>query len=254
MATPTASIRLKRLRQRFGINAPKLAIRTHVAWYWRVLAAIAVLSLSLAIAGWIYDAGRRFAGFDIQESSREITSLRERLLGLEDELVRLRSVAGTGDSVRLIEKSTRQQLAVQIKTLEAENAALKEDLAFFEGLVPATEMGGESGIRINRLRVEPETVDGQYRYRMLLVNNAGSAAKNFSGSLQLLVRVQVAGKDAIITVPPELQQDLRGFQFEIKRFQRAEGVFSVPPGSVVKSVEARLLQGGSVRARQSVTF
>jgi hypothetical protein len=47
---------------------------------------------------------------------------------------------------------------------------------------------------------------------------------------------------------------MQKFNFEIKHFQRAEGVFSVPPGAVVKSVEARLLQDGVVRARQSVTI
>ena len=43
MATSGASVKFKRLRQRFGISAPKLAIRTHVAWYWRALAIIANL-------------------------------------------------------------------------------------------------------------------------------------------------------------------------------------------------------------------
>lgn len=57
MATSSAAVKLKRLRQRFGISAPRVAIRTHVAWYWRALATVVVLSLSLALAAWIYDAG-----------------------------------------------------------------------------------------------------------------------------------------------------------------------------------------------------
>jgi hypothetical protein len=61
MSTSGVSVKLKRLRQRFGISAPKLAIKTHVAWYWRALALMAILSLSFAISMWIYDAGRRIA-------------------------------------------------------------------------------------------------------------------------------------------------------------------------------------------------
>ncbi len=50
MATPGASVKLKRLRQRFGINAPKLAIKTLAVWYWCALAVIVILS---ALAAWI---------------------------------------------------------------------------------------------------------------------------------------------------------------------------------------------------------
>ena len=41
-----------------------MTVKTHVAWYWRMLGLVAVLSCSFALAAWIYDAGRRFAGFD----------------------------------------------------------------------------------------------------------------------------------------------------------------------------------------------
>jgi hypothetical protein len=254
MATAGTSVKLKRLRQRFGISAPKLSIRTHVAWYWRVLATVAVLSVSLAFAAWIYDAGRRIAGFHSEESSREIQTLRERAAELDQELAKLRSIAGSGESSLQIERATQQQLSRQVKALEAENAGLKQDLAFFEGLIPASESGGEVGVKISRLRVEPESVAGQYRYRMLVVHNGGRQTKEFRGTLQFLVKVQQAGKDVMIAFPSEAEQGSQKFSLEIKHFQRAEGVFSVPKGAVVKSVEARLLQDGVVRARQSVTI
>lgn len=254
MAIAGTSVKLKRLRQRFGISAPKLLIRTHVAWYWRVLATVAVLSVSLAFAAWIYDAGRRIAGFHSGESTREIQTLKERVADLDEELRKLRSIAGSGESALQIERATQQQLARQVKTLESENAGLKQDLAFFEGLIPASETGGEVGVKINRLRIEPESIAGQYRYRMLLVHNGGRQVKDFRGALQLVVKVQQGGKDVMITIPSEAEQGSQRFGIEIKHFQRAEGVFLVPAGAVVKSVEVRLLQDGVVRARQSVTI
>jgi hypothetical protein len=254
MAVAGTSVKLKRLRQRFGISAPKLSIRTHVAWYWRALATVAVLSVSLAFAAWIYDAGRRIAGFQSGESTREIQALRERVVELDEELSKFRSIAGSGESTLQIERATQQQLARQVKVLESEKAGLKQDLAFFEGLIPASESGGEVGVKISRLRIEPENVSGQYRYRMLLVHHGGRQVKEFKGSLQLLVKVQHGGKDVMITFPPDSDQGVRKFDIEIKHFQRAEGVFMVPAGAVVKSVEARLLQDGVVRARQSLTI
>jgi hypothetical protein len=254
MATSGASVRLKRLRQRFGISAPKLAIRAHVAWYWRALMIIAILSVSLALAAWIYDAGKRIAGFQSNESVREIQSLRDHVMELDAELTKLRSLAGSGESSLQIERATQKQLSFQVKALEVENAALKEDLAFFEGLMPASEVGDEVGARIDHLRIEPDGASGEYRYRMLVVNNGGRQAKEFKGALQLLVKVQQEGKDVMITVPSTTEQNSQRFRFEIKHFHRLEGAFSVPVGAVVISVEARLLQDGIVRARQSVTL
>ena len=254
MATSSLTLTLKRLRQRFGISAPKVAIRTHVAWYWRALAMIGVLSISLAIAAWIYDAGRRIAGFDSHESVREIQALRNYVMEVDDELTRLRSLAGAGESSLQIERATQMQLSSQVKSLEIENAALKQDLAFFEELMPSADLGEEVGVKIDRLRIAQEGSSGEFRYRMLVVNNGGRKAKAISGTLQLLVKVQLAGKDVMITVPSAKESNQQRFQFEIKHFHRLEGVFSVPAEAVIKNVEARLLQDGVIRAKQSVTF
>src|SRR6059036_1139486 len=68
---------VKQFRQRFGISAPKMTVQTHVAWYWRWLGMLVFLSLALALAAWMYDAGRRFAGFDRSELQNEFARLRE---------------------------------------------------------------------------------------------------------------------------------------------------------------------------------
>ncbi len=76
---------LRRFRSRFGISAPRVAVRTHIPWYLRALATIAILSISIALAGWVYDAGRKIAGFDRRETEQEITALRSRVEELEQE-------------------------------------------------------------------------------------------------------------------------------------------------------------------------
>jgi hypothetical protein len=161
MAVAGTSVRLKRLRQRFGIRAPKVAIRTHVAWYWRALATIALTSVSLALAAWIFDAGREIAYFQSGTSGKEIQGLRLRIIELETDLNKTRTIADSSESSLRMEGATQQQLARQVSVLESENANLKQDLAFFEsmGSAPATE--GDAGVSISRLRVEPEAISGQ---------------------------------------------------------------------------------------------
>ena len=253
MATPGASVRLKRLRQRFGISAPKLAIKTHVAWYWRVLAGTVILSVSLALTAWVYDAGRRIAGFHSDESTREIQSLSNHVMELDTELTKLRSLAGSGESSLQIERVTQQQLVRQVRALEIENAAQKEDLAFFEGLILSSEAGEGAGMRIDNLRISQDGSPGEYRYRMLVLNG-GRQAKELKGSLQLLVKIRLGDKDAMITLPSATEPVPQRFLFDIKHFHRLDGVFSVPPEAVIIGIEARLLQEGVVRAKQSATL
>lgn len=253
MAVTATAVKLKRLRQRFGISAPKVAVRTHVAWYWRAAAVVAMLSVSLALAAWIYDAGRNIAGFDSATTSEVLGVLRARTSELEAEVRALRGIASGADSNLKIERAAQQQLVQQVRMLEAENAALKQDLAFFEGLVPDS-IGAEQAVRINRFRVEPDGANGQYRYRLLLTHNASRQQKEFHGKLQFLLKVQQGGKDAMIAVPAESDTDRQRFALEVKYFLRAEGALPVPPGAVLKSVEARILQDGVVRARQTINL
>lgn len=250
MATSGTSLKIKRFRQHFGISAPKLAIRTQVAWYWRALKIIAILSLSLAISAWVYDAGRRIAGFNSDESVREIQALRNHVMDLDTELGKLRSLAETGNNSLQIERTTLKQLTQQTKLLEAENAALKEDLAFFESLIPSTETADAAGVRIENLRAIPIGEAGEYRYQMLLVNKQ----KVFKGSLQLQIKVQQNGKDAMIFLPDEAEKPPQRFDVEFKSFHRVEGKFSLPKGAAIKEIEARLLQDGKVRSKQVITL
>lgn len=251
MAVARASLKLRRFRRRFGISAPRLAISAHVEWRWRILAALAALLLAAGVSAVAYEFGLRAAsgGGDV-----DARTLQQRLAEVEAEVLQLRSAAVAGESSLQIERVAQQQLAKQVRALEAENGALRDDLAFFEGLIPASESPLDASLRIHRLRVEPDATPGQYRYRMLLVNNGGKPQKEFRGALQLLVKVQGQGGDAIISVPSGAEQASERFRIEIKHFQRVEGGFSVPPGAVVKAVEARLMQGGEVLARQSVNL
>ncbi|MBI4742466.1 MAG: hypothetical protein HY777_13155 [Betaproteobacteria bacterium] len=252
MATTGASVKLKRLRQRFGIRAPKVAIKTHVAWYWHALATVAIASVTLAFAAWIFGAGKGFPGFQSGSSEQEIEALKLRVGELESELGKVRSVADSSESRISMERATQRQLVRQVGMLESENANLKQDLAFFESMGMVAAADGENGVNISRLRVEPESRSGQYRYRMLLVHKGGRQTKESRGALQLLVKVQQEGKDAMIAFPSEAERDSQQYRYEVRHFQRAEGVFSVPAGAVVKGVEVRLVQDGVVRARQSV--
>ncbi len=240
---------LRSLRRRFGISAPKMTVRTHVAWYWRWLGMVLLASLSLALALWIYDAGRRFAGFDRSEIEQEVKTLRESSARLDVEAEQLRAVANASESRLKIEQSAQTQLALQVKTLEEENRRLKEDLAFFENLGPATNK-----LSINRFTVQKDVLPGEYRYRLLVLLGGAARDRQFQGGLQLVVNVQSQGRNGMIVLPDRSQAENNNFRLNFKYFQRVEGTFRVPDQSKIRSVQVRVMEQGSnhVSAEQSV--
>ena len=124
------------------IAAPKMSVRTHIPWYLRALFWIVVLSVSTAFAAWIYDAGRKFAGFDKDEVQQELTDLRARTAALTQENARLRADQDSSGSKLAIEQTTQRNLAAQVQTLESENTRLREDLAMFEGMMASERQEG----------------------------------------------------------------------------------------------------------------
>ena len=240
---------LKKFRQRFGISAPRMTVQTHVAWYWRMLGLVVILSCSFALAAWIYDAGRRFAGFNRGEAELELSQLRESVGRLTLETAAMRASVNAGDSKLQIERTAQTQLARQVKALEDENARLKEDLAFFENLIPGEQR--DNTLLVNRFRVDPGALPGEFRYRLLLLQG-GPRDKPFQGNLQLLVTLQEDGKDAIITLPEE--GAAQAYKISFKYFQRVEGTFRVAPGAHVRMVRVRIFETGSTQVRATQSF
>ncbi|OFZ87057.1 MAG: hypothetical protein A2V78_14220 [Betaproteobacteria bacterium RBG_16_64_18] len=239
---------LKRIRGRFGISAPKLTVRTHVAWYWRWLGMVAALAVSLVVAAWLYDAGRRFAGFDRRETEQELTQLRATVARLEEETRRLRAISDASESRLKIEQAAQAQLGTQVKAIEEQNTRLKEDLAFFENLTPAVDKPS-----IHRFRVEPDALPGEYRYR-LLVLQSGRRDRAFQGSMQLVVSLQENGLDATIVIPDQASANDPAYRLQFKYFRRVEGTFRVSPTAKVLSVQARVYEHGSDQVRASQSF
>ena len=253
VARSRTALKLRRLRSRFGIAAPRVTVRTQIPWYWRALLGIVVLGLGLALAGWTYDAGRRFAGFDRSESENEISTLRERTQRQEEEIAHLREIANSSESRTQMDRATVERLTLQVKTLEEQGIQLKEDLAVFESLAS----GGDSsaGINLLRLRVEPEAAPGRYHYRLLVSTYGSDAKQEFKGVLQFHVTVlDAAGHTTVLMLPKPDDPDAAKFSVSFRAFRSIEGTMRLPPDVVPKRVEARLLRSGSVVASRTVAL
>lgn len=235
-------------QRRMTISAPKMTIKRQMPWPLMALLWAVVLGGGAALAVWTYELGRTnlpgFAG----DASEQIATLSEQVKKLSAENERLLGSTGASQNELKIAQAAQAQLATQVKNLEAENNRQKEDLAFFDNLLP-TNLGAP-GITIQRFKAELAG-PRQVRYRVLVMQG-GNSTIQFAGNLQLSVTIWQAGKSSIINFPESNSTDLARYKLAFKYYQRVEGVLNVPEGATIKAVAVRVLDRGQVRAQQSV--
>ena len=229
----------------FGISAPRMSVRAAVPWYLRWLILIALTLVILFLSRAAYDFGKKFAGFDQSEADQEVQRLSETSAKMQQELAKMRGELAQSERQLQMERATYADLVKQMKTLTEENAGLKEDLAFFQTLMPSG--GKEGGVAVNRFMVQNDALPGEYRYRLLLTQT-GQRSKDFQGSLQFVVNLQQDTRKIVMTLPAEGEAD-KAIKLNFRFYQRVEGTFRVTSGAVVKSVQVRVFENGSTEPK-----
>ncbi|MEJ1959482.1 MAG: DUF6776 family protein [Nitrosomonadales bacterium] len=233
---------LRLIKRKFGISAPRLAVRPHVPWYVRWAIALPFVLLACGLVWWAFDSGLELAGFHRGQAEHELTQLREQVAALKDENAKLSSQAASFESQAQVEHAANQETGKQLKALNEENALIQEDLAFFQSMSLSGDHAEE--LSIHRLKVEHDALPGEYRYRLLLVQSGAERAKEFQGNLQVLVNTQHNGQKAVMVFPPENLAADAAYQLKFKYYQRVEHSFQLPPDTSLDSIQVRIFERG----------
>ena len=231
-------MRFKLLRRRLTISAPRMAVRSALPWPLRWALVAIVLGFCASISLWAFEFGKTIAGLDAG-AREELVRLRGDAEKLREERDKAQSIINTSHSLITAEKTAQERLAAQIKALEAENRALRDDLGFFEKLIPSS--GGE-GIAIRGLHAE--VLGGQLKWQVLVMQPTKNAAE-FRGKLELSVSGLLNGKPWSLDLPG-------GPKLQFRQYQRIAGMAELPAQAVVKNVSARLVDGTATRAVQTI--
>lgn len=237
-------------RRTTALSARRVAVRPDVPWYLRLLYLAAGASAAVIVAwgGLVFFGGRA----QHPEAERDVARMRGELHAQAAELAELRSKLAQADRQLQIDRAASADLVKQVKSLSFDNAQLKEDLAFFQSLMSASTQSpkagssgpGEGGISVNRFRLQPEPVAGEYRYQMLLVQS-GQRVQEFQGKLQFVLDIQEDGRRHVLLLPAAAESDARDYQLKFRFFQRVEGSFKLAPGSVLKGMQVRVFENGA---------
>ena len=233
-------MKLRLFRRRLTISAPRMAVRSHTPWPLRWLLAALMLGISAAVALWAFELGKSIAGLD-SGAKQELVQLREEVQELREERDKAQSVSNTAQSLMTAEKAAVEKLAVQIRLLETENRRLSDDLGFFEQLLPASN---SAGISIRGLSAE--MIDSSKLKWQVLVIQPGRNAPEFKGRLELSFNGQLAGKAWSVKLPSGAQN------LQFKQYRRMEGVLDLPANAVLSTVSARVVEGSTTRAEQTI--
>lgn len=233
-------MKFRLFRRRLTISAPRMAIRSALPWPLRWAMGAVMLGFSAAIALWTFDLGVSLAGLD-KDAKLELTRLREEVAVLRTERDKSQSIANTSGSLMTAEKAAQEKMAAQIRQLEADNRLLRDDLGFFEKLVPA---GGVESAAIRSLQAEVLS-DVQIKWQVLVIQPVKNAPV-FNGKLELTFNGTLDGKPWTAGLPGGVQP------LQFKQYRRIEGVLDLPPQAVVKTVTAKVVEGTAVRSVQTV--
>lgn len=231
---------LRARRRKYSMASRRMAVRTHVAWYWRGLFISLALGAGVALAWLIYGVGGQAPGQGRGVSEPSLEQLMARISQLEMENENLRSARVKIDRHTQIDAEVLRNLEGDLKALQDENATLKEELAFVRGIAAS-----QSGALIVQRFTVKNDVPGFYRFHLLLVQ-AGRKENMFRGRLQLVVTASGSGGRSTQTFPANAASD-ENYTISLKSYQNIEGRFQLPPGQVAKSVEARIYGEGSTQ-------
>ena len=235
-------MRFKLLRRRLTISAPRMKVRSAMPWPLQWAGAAIVLGFCGAISLWAFELGKDIAGVD-DAAKEELVRLREDVANLRQERDRIQSILNTSGSAITVERAAQERLASQIRVLETENRSLREDLGFFEKLMPAS---GTEAVAIRGLHAE--VLSGTQLKWQVLVLQPVKNAPEFRGKLELSLSGTLDGKPWMMPLPGGAQP------LQFRQYRRVEGMVDLPPQAVVKNVSARVVEGSVSRAVQNVSL
>ena len=240
-------MRTRLLLRRLTISAPRMSVRSAMPWPLRWVVLAIALGFCAAIALWAFEFGRNIAGLEssgrerLQQTRLEMAALRAELEATKEARDKAQSIANTASTLLTSEKVAQERLLAQNKQLEADNRALRDDLGFFEKLIPS---GGGESMAIRGL--QGEVVNGRELKWQVLVIQPLKNPGEFNGRLELGFIGLQNGKPWASALPGGPQA------LKLRQYGRVAGTLELPPQTVVKGITAKVLDGTVVKAVQTV--
>jgi hypothetical protein len=213
----------------------RLVVRPHRPWKDAALVA----GIVAAIAGLLwatFEYGRWRAGYDhvaaAREQARLVAELREVRSGNAVLNDRVALLARSSE----IDETARAQVKGSISELQDEILELREELAFYRGIVAPDD---EGGIRVQSLKLSRGAQDRLWHWRLVLIQSIKQEQRAF-GMVELAIHGVRAGTPEMLPLKEVAAAQPAVLQYSFRYFQDFEGDLMLPAGFTPGRVEVEV--------------
>lgn len=217
-----------------------VVVKTHSPWKMRFLYALGIVVL--VASGWgLYDYGRFNAGYDSKDAAQAYVEMLDIKDDLEHQVAELREQKALLERAAQIEREAYNDLDATLKVLQGEILELKEELAFYRGIVSPRE--ASRGLQLQRVELQHNGISRSYRYKVVLtqvVKNERLA----SGKVKLQVEGLRGGEPITLALRDITEKSVKDLNYRFKYFQNIEGDIELPENFEPLRMNVKILPRG----------
>jgi hypothetical protein len=206
------------------MNAPRLIVRVHDPS--RTAVRIALVAVLVIVAAWAMFEMGRAAAEDDRRVARDAERAREEAAAVINDLRERLAVAERSGQV---DRQAHEELRRTLDGLNGEILQLREELAFYRGIVSPSD--ARRGVRIHDLQIEG--VGEAWRFRLMLIQ-AMQHDRQAQGRATLTVFGTAAGG------PASFEVNTDGLAYDFRYFQGLDGDILLPQGFTPDRIEVVL--------------
>lgn len=218
----------------------RLIIKSHSLRQRR--AKLTLLLLALGLAGWgVFLLGQQAAGLD----NGSLRAERDRLLAQLDEAEssnrRLSSRVAVLERAEQIDRQAYGEVERSLKQVQDEMLELKEEVAFYRGIVSPAETA--SGLSVTRFSLFGMGEAGVYRFKLVLTQ-LRTNNRLVKGHARISIDGVLLGKQTRLSLKEVSGGTLDRLKLRFKYFQNIEGDIVLPEGFLPSRVIIEVMPTG----------
>ncbi len=215
---------------------------------WKTGVLWTLVSVVLLATGWtLFEYGRFSAGFDSIDARKERRQLLDFQTDLQRQISDLREEKAILERAQQIERQAYNELDLSLKTLQGEILELKEELAFYRGIVSPKD--ASTGLRLQRFEIEPNGQQRGYHYKVVLTQVLKNDRQAY-GQVNLQIEGLQNGASKILALRDVTAKRIKDLDYKFKYFQNLEGDMVIPEGFSPLRATATVDPGGRSRDEQ----
>jgi hypothetical protein len=214
-----------------------------------IIAIIAVIAIG--VSGYaIFLNSNEWAHEELSALYSERDELMTAVVALREANGALRERVAILERAQQVEGKAYKNVDAHLRNLQDEVLALKEEVAFYRGIVSA---GKEKGLNIQTFVLDRETSSGAYRFQLVLTQHL-KRVKMITGKVKLKVMDEQDGRPKNLLLSDMAGKQRDYLRFEFKFFQRIEGRFTLPDGFKPERLQIEVVSSGRRPASVEKSF